>query len=181
MFNDKLKILKILSVVGGILILDRFLKMFVQIKLAGLALVPHLLQLKFYANDKGPFSLPIPNLATIIVSSVLIIILLILILKPPQFILRARSAATSREAGEFSTSRSLSRCISGFRLNNIRLALISITAGAASNLFDRIFYGYTIDTFQFLNFSFFNLADGLIFAGVILLILKLGVLPSGGD
>ncbi len=54
-----------------------------------------------------------------------------------------------------------------------RLPLVLIIAGALSNLFDRIFYGYTIDTFNFLNFSFFNLADGLIFAGIIWLICKI--------
>lgn len=126
------------SAVGGIFVSDRFLKMLVKIKLTGTALIPHLLQLKFYANNKGPFSLPIPLWAIIAVSAMLIIIFLILIYSKPKF----------------------------------RLPLALITAGALSNLFDRIFYGYTIDTFQFLNFSFFNLADGLIFAGIILLVVR---------
>ncbi|NQV00316.1 MAG: signal peptidase II, partial [Parcubacteria group bacterium] len=34
--------------------------------------------------------------------------------------------------------------------------------GSLSNIFDRIYYGYVIDTFNFLNFSFFNIADGMI-------------------
>ena len=174
MSNDKLKILKILSAVGGILILDRFLKMFVQVKSVGVTLVPRLLQLNFYANDKGPFSLPIPPAVTIIISIILVAIFLILIFPPPP-------TSPSRGEGE-------ERCLpagdlpkgEGRTRIKIRLPLILITAGAASNLFDRIFYGYTIDTFQFLNFSFFNLADGLIFAGIIFLILKLGI-PDGSE
>jgi len=34
--------------------------------------------------------------------------------------------------------------------------------GAASNFFDRIYYGYVIDYFSFLNYSFFNIADLMI-------------------
>lgn len=34
--------------------------------------------------------------------------------------------------------------------------------GAASNIFDRIYYGYVVDYFSFFNFSFFNIADLMI-------------------
>lgn len=45
--------------------------------------------------------------------------------------------------------------------------LLFLILGTASNLFDRIFYGYVIDVFNFLNFSFFNIADGMIIVGLI--------------
>jgi signal peptidase II len=145
MAGSKSQIIKILSVVGGVLILDRFLKMFVKMKLAGMTLVPNLFQLKFYANSKGPFSLPIPQIVIIGATILVLIVIVILIYKKPNF----------------------------------RTPLFFIIAGALSNLFDRIFYGYTIDTFQFLNFSFFNLADGLIFIGIFLLIYKIFKFKKG--
>lgn len=138
-FDANLRIANALSIVGGVFVLDRILKIAAQIKEISVTLVPHLLKLEFYPNYKGPFSLPIPQLVTIIISVSLIIIFLILIYYKRQF----------------------------------RLPLIVVTTGAISNLFDRIFFGYTIDTFHFLNFSFFNLADGLIFIGIFLLTWKL--------
>lgn len=45
--------------------------------------------------------------------------------------------------------------------------LLFLILGASSNFFDRIYYGYVIDTFNFLNFSFFNLADGMILVGLV--------------
>lgn len=41
-----------------------------------------------------------------------------------------------------------------------------IIFGGASNIFDRLVYGYTIDYVNFMNFSFFNLADGMLLAGI---------------
>ncbi|EKD89833.1 MAG: Lipoprotein signal peptidase [uncultured bacterium] len=48
-----------------------------------------------------------------------------------------------------------------------------IILGAISNLFDRISYGYVVDYFYLFPVSYFNLADLLIFSGLILLIIKL--------
>ena len=188
----------ILTLIGVFFVLDRFLKMLVVVKIKAIEIIPNFFQIVFYPNTKGPFSLPIPLAVTIIISALLIIILLILIMRPPQFILRATptSSRGSREVRSesetvldstpFRSNRILfdrAKRVEKFSTgsNDIRFVLILITVGAASNLFDRIFYGYTIDTFQFSNFSFFNLSDGLIFAGIILLILKLGVLPLGRD
>jgi signal peptidase II len=42
--------------------------------------------------------------------------------------------------------------------------------GALSNLIDRIVYGGTIDYISFFNYSFVNLADGMILGGIIILI-----------
>ncbi len=45
-------------------------------------------------------------------------------------------------------------------------ALLFIIAGASSNLFDRIKYGFVIDYFDLKYFTVFNLADIMIVAGV---------------
>lgn len=53
-----------------------------------------------------------------------------------------------------------------FRQKNIfvRTGIVLIILGALSNLFDRVFFGYTIDYFLVLT-SVFNLADVLVVAG----------------
>ncbi|MCX6778978.1 MAG: signal peptidase II [Candidatus Magasanikbacteria bacterium] len=48
-----------------------------------------------------------------------------------------------------------------------------IFLGALSNLADRIWHGFVIDYFFLYPISYFNLADLLIFTGIILLIIKL--------
>lgn len=52
-------------------------------------------------------------------------------------------------------------------------ALSFIIAGAASNLYDRILYGYVIDYLDLKYFTVFNAADALICAGVIGLLIRL--------
>lgn len=44
--------------------------------------------------------------------------------------------------------------------------------GACSNLFDRVIYGYTVDYVIFFARSAVNLADGMIVAGVLMLLLR---------
>jgi signal peptidase II len=51
-------------------------------------------------------------------------------------------------------------------------ALILILAGAASNLFDRLVYGYVIDYIDLSYFTIFNIADILISVGVVWLLLR---------
>jgi signal peptidase II len=48
--------------------------------------------------------------------------------------------------------------------------LLLIIFGAASNLFDRLKYGFVIDYFNLRYFTVFNLADALLFAGAALAI-----------
>ncbi len=56
--------------------------------------------------------------------------------------------------------------------NNLQaLAYAFILLGGASNVFDRLIYGYTIDYANLFNFSFFNIADGMLLGGIILLLL----------
>jgi signal peptidase II len=53
--------------------------------------------------------------------------------------------------------------------------LLFIILGGASNLFDRIYYGFAIDWIKlfFLPFSVFNIADLIIIAGILCLIFNL--------
>jgi len=53
------------------------------------------------------------------------------------------------------------------------IALILVIFGGFSNLLDRIKYGFVIDYVHFLNWSFFNLADLMIWAGIIIIIIKI--------
>lgn len=52
---------------------------------------------------------------------------------------------------------------------SLRLAVSAIILGAISNLFDRIWYGYTVDYARLLN-SIINIADVLVLAGIFLLV-----------
>ena len=63
----------------------------------------------------------------------------------------------------------------------IRLALLLILAGAAGNLYDRIFLGYVRDfiAFDFMNFPIFNFADSCVTVGGILLVVSL-IFTKGG-
>lgn len=51
-------------------------------------------------------------------------------------------------------------------------AICLFVLGACSNLFDRVAYGYTVDYLIFFNRSAVNIADGMIVAGALWLILK---------
>lgn len=48
--------------------------------------------------------------------------------------------------------------------------LALIFAGGASNLYDRIAYGYTVDYFYLWPYSFFNIADILIITGCVIIL-----------
>lgn len=60
--------------------------------------------------------------------------------------------------------------IKNYRQKNVFLifSLSLITAGALSNLLDRLCYGYVIDFLSFFDYSIFNLSDVFIVAGVAL-------------
>lgn len=65
----------------------------------------------------------------------------------------------------------------------IRLALLMILAGAAGNLFDRIFLGYVRDfiAFDFMDFPIFNFADTCVSVGGVLLAFSLIFTKSGRE
>ncbi len=50
-------------------------------------------------------------------------------------------------------------------------AYLFFVFGACSNLFDRIAYGYTVDYFIFFRLSAVNIADGMILAGALWLVI----------
>lgn len=52
----------------------------------------------------------------------------------------------------------------------VTLCWLAVILGAASNLYDRLKYGYVIDYLDLKYFTVFNLADVMIVVGVILLI-----------
>jgi len=58
--------------------------------------------------------------------------------------------------------------VKNYILKNIFLifSLSLIIAGAVSNLFDRIIFGYVVDFLSFFNYSVFNLSDTYIVGGV---------------
>lgn len=53
----------------------------------------------------------------------------------------------------------------------LSLALTLVILGGFSNLLDRIVYGFVIDYVHFFNWSFFNLADLMIWVGIIIIII----------
>lgn len=61
------------------------------------------------------------------------------------------------------------------RKNNFRYIsyLVLIIIGAISNLYDRLKYGFVIDYFDLKHFTVFNLADALIFLGVVFLMINI--------
>jgi lipoprotein signal peptidase len=56
--------------------------------------------------------------------------------------------------------------------------VIAILAGAASNLFDRLVFGATVDYLIFFDISALNLADVLIVAGIVALLVNLSRRPK---
>jgi len=102
------------------------------------------LQIGFYPNYSGAFSLPISgtlyNLAGITFLGIFIYL----------FIKELKS-------------------IDDYNLQLIAYSYIIL--GGASNIFDRLAYGYVIDYCNFMDFSFFNIADGILILGIILLLI----------
>ncbi len=63
----------------------------------------------------------------------------------------------------------ISHLAASLKLNNYRYIsyLLLIIFGAASNLYDRLSYGFVIDYFDLKYFTVFNIADAMIFFGVL--------------
>ena len=127
-----------------LLTIDRFLKI---IAINGLLNQPincisDIFRLYFVKNYFIAFSLPINNLVATIISLLIICFLIILVI---YFTKKQRFVTI------------------GF--------LFLILAGASSNLFDRLKYGYVVDYLDLKYFTVFNLADAIIILGVIGLIL----------
>lgn len=97
----------------------------------------------FYKNYAGAFSLPIAGWLYNMAGIILLAIFIYLFLKEHKNVYSLQLTAYS-----------------------------FIILGGVSNIFDRLFYGYTIDYINFFNFSFFNLADIMLIAGIILLLIQ---------
>lgn len=127
-------------------LLDRFLK-YAALSLKSEETVPlisNFFSFRFTANYKIAFSLPLEGAW---LSYVIFVILLILIFQLAKKVVRKN-------------------------LDCEAIALGAIILGASSNLIDRLIYGYVIDYFEITYFTVFNLADVLISAGAIYLIVK---------
>ena len=99
------------------------------------------LKIDLYKNYAGAFSLPIAGILYDIAGIILLIIFLIIFFK------------------EIKKAYSLQL-----------IAYSLIVFGGASNLFDRLYFGYVIDYVQVLQRSFFNIADTMIIFGIVILL-----------
>jgi len=136
------------------LVIDRILKYIVEKKLPNeeFFIIPRLLSLILHQNHGMAFSIAVPIAVVAIIGFIVLLVLLI--------------------SGLYSLKIK--------RLDWFTpIALIFI--GGASNLFDRVAYGYTIDYLHLWPYSFFNIADLLIISGCILAIFKLKPRNTHGE
>lgn len=124
------------------LLLDRFLK---RSALDGhrLSAWPGVFSFELFRNDGIAFSLPFSGPLVWLLSAAILIAVCLLAVRD----FRAR------------------------RLERAEAFTLFIL-GACSNLFDRIAYGFTVDYFIFFSRSAVNIADGMIVAGALWLVLK---------
>lgn len=127
-------------------ILDRVLKFVFNQKLPHeeFFIIPKFISLRLHQNTGMAFSLEVPQAILIYLGGAILLILAF--------------------AGIYGLLRQQLDW-----LNPIGL----LFAGGASNLFDRIAYGYTIDYIYLRPYSLFNLADIMIVAGCLLALLSL--------
>lgn len=108
-------------------------------------LIKNILSFQFTANSYMAFSLPLGGLLLNILITVVVILLLIYII----YLISYKSERKSEI-----------------------IFLSIIFAGALSNIFDRLIYGYVVDYLELKYFTIFNLADVMISSGAIILIFK---------
>ncbi len=113
----------------------------------------------FYKNYAGAFSLPLAGNLYNAAGVILLVIFGYFFYVS----LRARSKA------EGVAILPLNEIASSPTPRNDRIAYLFILLGGLSNMFDRLAYGYTIDYINFFDFSFFNIADGMLVLGIIIL------------
>lgn len=137
MIKDKKMIAVSLAVIFFI-ILDRFLKIFAFNNQASQAnLFGEILKFSYKNNYYIAFSLPLYGAWLNVAVAIIILLLFFYLLK---------------------------EIISGWRLTVV--CLFAVALGAASNLFDRLKYGFVIDYLDLKYFTIFNLADMMIMAGI---------------
>lgn len=123
--------------------LDRFLKSFAFNNQFGqVNLLGEVLKFSYKSNYYIAFSLP---LAGVWLNAVIVLIVLLLIFYWLKACRESRSA--------------------------IAIYLFAVIAGAGSNFFDRLKYGFVVDYLDLKYFTVFNLADAIIVIGAVRLIL----------
>jgi len=145
MLKDFKKMIAINLAVIFFVALDRFFKIFAFANQAGeVNILGEILKFNYKANFYIAFSLPISG---VWLNAAIGLIILLLIYFFVRMWLIGR--------------RDLSAC------------LFAVIVGAASNLFDRLKYGFVIDYLDLKYFAVFNLADAMIVAGVVLLLISI--------
>ncbi len=138
------KMIAIYLTIIFLIIIDRFLKAWALTSAQSQIIIPGFLNFNFVKNYYIAFSLPISGVLLEIFIFLIIIFLFFYFVN----LFKQKDYLKS-----------------GF--------VLSIAYGAASNLFDRLRYGFVIDHFDLKYFTVFNLADVMIVAGTILLIIML--------
>lgn len=128
-------------------LIDRFIKYIApSINIEG-----GFVKIGFYQNYSGAFSLPISGWLYNVAGAILFAVFVYLFFKEIKISLLASSPFYK----------------GGGRVGDLKLVSYGfIILGGLSNLFDRFYYGYTIDYVNVLDFSFFNLADGMLIMGI---------------
>lgn len=129
----------------ALFLLDRYFKIIALQKISAPSggdffIIPKFFKFTFFANHAGAFGLPFAANFIIIASAVIIFFLIIF----------ASRAFQRRDMLLFG-------------------GLMIIILGALSNFFDRLAYQFVIDYFHLWPMSYFNLADIMIGAGIIIL------------
>ena len=120
---------------------DRGGKMSAIIYNGSVNLVGTIFQFSFTKNYNIAFSLPLSGLGLTILVSLLILVIMAM----------AMDLVKKRDI--------------------LALPLLFVISGAASNLYDRLIYGYVIDYLDLSYFTVFNLADVMISTGLIVFLL----------
>ncbi|KKR33952.1 MAG: Lipoprotein signal peptidase [Candidatus Falkowbacteria bacterium GW2011_GWF2_39_8] len=136
----KSRITAIFVVVVFFVSLDRFLKI-LSLNEVNFPIIGKLFKFSFTANEYIAFSVPLSGWLLNIVISALVLAII-------YFLLQAIKKQVWWETW----------------------GLSFVLAGASSNLFDRFKYGFVIDYFDLRYFTVFNLADVMIFCGVVSLL-----------
>lgn len=134
-----------IAVTVGLLALDRALKLIAQYGLVeGWSFFDFYPRLTLHHNYGLAFDLPIARIAIITVTVIVLVVLMVWLVR----IWRAQPRTRS--------------------------ALLFMMIGAASNLFDRVVYGFVIDTIEVLSRSIWNIADIMIVVGLLMLMRSYG-------
>ncbi len=135
-----------------VFVIDRMMKYFApSINIEG-----NFLSFGFYKNYAGAFSLPIGGWLYNFAGIILLAIFIYFLIKEIKTPLLASSPLVLQGGG----------WVGDLKVFSFALILL----GGLSNMIDRFVFGYTVDYVNFMNFSFFNIADGMLVLGIIILL-----------